>query len=551
MHRLKQIFFSLNHKEKKILSAAILLTIVSVIGLSIALIRKSTWAMPTSGGNYTEGMLGQPASVNPLLATTPVDKTLVRLIFSSLGDLSEQIDQTEEGGFKIRIKNEVVWSDGEKLTSDDIIFTLERIQDEDTRSSLWPIFQGVKAKRLSELEIQIEPVQSLTFDQELKNLYILPKHIFEDVPTSNWRISDYSLSPIGSGYFKFIEFNKDKNGFINHYKLAANPNYFGEKALLQNLNFRFFKDKEDLFAAFNQGLIQGLGGIEPQELSKIERPAQEIIFKSPGYYAIFMNQSRNDLLRELAVRKALDKLAPKRKILEEVLLKKGSIRETPWPYFLETTTNNQGAEEILESAGWVFPTLDEELESETSFLTGIRYKTISKEKTPLILNLTVPEIPFLIQAAEIFQQAAKEKGIKINLNITPEKIIEEEIIKNRDYEMLFYGNKLDKNLDLFYFWHSSQKFYPGLNLALYSNSKIDSLLENYKEATNETTGQDYLKQAAALIKNDYPAIFLFSPDYIYLTHKDLKGINGNLIEEPQDRFSDILNWHLKTVRVLK
>ena len=81
--------------------------------------------------------------------------------------------------------------------------------------------------------------------------------------------------------------------------------------------------------------------------------------------------------------------------------------------------------------------------------------------------------------------------------------------------MLLYGNELNKDWDLFYFWHSSQKFDPGINLALYQNAKVDSLIENLQEESDQEKRKGDLREVATLIKEDYPAIFLFSQDYFH------------------------------------
>ena len=46
--------------------------------------------------------------------------------------------------------------------------------------------------------------------------------------------------------------------------------------------------------------------------------------------------------------------------------------------------------------------------------------------------------------------------------------------------MLLFGNILGEAPDLYSFWHSSEKFYPGLNLALYENKTADRLIESIR-----------------------------------------------------------------------
>ena len=83
MDKLKKIFLAFSDKERKIFLAAAALVIVSGLVLIIVVVRGATKAMPTRGGEYIEGFIGQPSAVNPVSAASDVDKSLVRLAFSA------------------------------------------------------------------------------------------------------------------------------------------------------------------------------------------------------------------------------------------------------------------------------------------------------------------------------------------------------------------------------------------------------------------------------------------------------------------------------------
>jgi peptide/nickel transport system substrate-binding protein len=119
--------------------------------------------------------------------------------------------------------------------------------------------------------------------------------------------------------------------------------------------------------------------------------------------------------------------------------------------------------------------------------------------------------------------------------------------------MLLFGNVLAPSGDLFSFWHSSERFYPGLNLALYNNKTADKLIENIRQNFDDESRDEEFLEAQELIASEYPAIFLYSPDYLYVVGagKNLQGITPGFIAEPADRFDQVEEWHLKTRRVLR
>lgn len=115
--------------------------------------------------------------------------------------------------------------------------------------------------------------------------------------------------------------------------------------------------------------------------------------------------------------------------------------------------------------------------------------------------------------------------------------------------MLIFGNSLKLNPDVFSFWHSSQKFYPGLNLALYDNKTADALLESLREESNEATRKEKISTLKRLIAEDTPALFLYNPSYLYATPENLRGITQNVINAPAERLSKMNEWYIKTKRV--
>ncbi|MEK9186497.1 MAG: hypothetical protein AAB885_02840, partial [Patescibacteria group bacterium] len=107
---------------------------------------------------------------------------------------------------------------------------------------------------------------------------------------------------------------------------------------------------------------------------------------------------------------------------------------------------------------------------------------------------------------------------------------------------------IKNNPDIFSFWHSSERFYPGGNLAIFNNKIVDGLLESIKIPLDPIKQDEAVKKIQSTIYQEQPAIFLYSPLYLYVTTKDLGGLEAQLINSRSGRFSNITDWHLKTSR---
>jgi peptide/nickel transport system substrate-binding protein len=183
--------------------------------------------------------------------------------------------------------------------------------------------------------------------------------------------------------------------------------------------------------------------------------------------------------------------------------------------------------------------------------TGFRAKTIGNVSVPLVVNLTVPDIDFLDETADILQTDWQSIGAQVNIATDTSEDIIANTIKNRTYESLLFGNVLGPSSDLYSFWDSSQRFSPGLNLAIYDNPKVDSLIEGARTDLDIASRTTQFATAQQDIVNDNPAVFLYSPDYLYVTDKDVQGISPDLLVDPSDLAREQTSWYLNAAQVVE
>lgn len=513
------------------------------------LVAQATTTMPAPGGEYTEGVVGQPEYVNPVTASSETDLDIVKMVYSNVPDIADEITTSPDGKtWTVRLKANLHWQDGVQLTSDDVIFTVQSIQDPDAQSPLAANWQGITANRVSELEVQfVLPAPYAFFGDDLANLYILPKHIFGDVPPGNWRLSDYNLKPIGSGPYQFVSYDGGSDGFISSYQLMAWNNSFSGQPLIPNFTFAFFRNENELIKSFDGGLIDGFALSSPTDVGAIARPFNLFSWPTTDYYAIFLNQSVNQALQDPIVRSALSLAIDRNGLITDALGGNGVPDGGPIPpdaaYFspaIEPPTSSLTlASTTLEADGWKLGT------------DGYRAENVGTTTIPLQITLTVPDIDFLVETAQIVGGDWRSIGVSTTIATDSPETIMADDVSNRGYETLLFGNILGPSSDLYSFWDSSERFSPGLNLSIYNNPKVDGLIEAARTTMNDASRTAELAKVQSDIVADTPALFLYSTNDLYAAGKYVQGVVTSTLADPSDLFREVPNWYLETTRALK
>jgi len=600
---IKQLSFLgeyLSKNEKMALRILVGIIIISIASLLINIYWNNSRLVPRAGGTYTEGLIGTPQYINPLYAgAKDVDLDISTLVFSSLlkysnngleKDLAESYEVSpEQKSYTFKIKANVLWHDGEKLTADDIIFTFSAIQNQKTKTPLYYNFKNVTLEKVDDLTVKFTLAQPFAPFLESLTFGILPKHIWENVPVENMLLADYNLKPIGSGPFKFSSLLKNKNGVIKSYNLESNPDYFLGKANIDEITFKFYDNFEEAVAALNNKNVDGISYLPKEIRARIinNHNLNFHILELPQYTSVFFNFNNNPVLKDVEIRKILTEAVNKEKIVNEILNAEAQVTNscvlpntlgfcadiTTYPY------NPEEAKQKLEKLGWQLADYVEATATEAKSIaptdktkgqttdnktaTTVTPEEQKDEETPteaypfkvrklknryLEFSLTTVNQPENVKIAKELQIEWQQIGAKVNLNFLDSDKTQE-VIKNRSYETLLYGQILGYDPDPYPFWHSSQETYPGLNLTSLKNADIDKLLEEARVTINDQDRADKYVKFQKLLSEEVPAVFLFNPTYTYPQNKKIKGFDIEKIYTPSNRFNQVNDWYIKTKRV--
>ena len=153
--------------------------------------------------------------------------------------------------------------------------------------------------------------------------------------------------------------------------------------------------------------------------------------------------------------------------------------------------------------------------------------------------------------ANILKTQWRAIGADVSVKVFGDGYFNQNIIRPRKYDALLFGQVINSDNDLYAFWDSSQRQDPGLNIALYSNAKADKALENIRTDFNAEDRSNEYAKFAAQVATDTPAIFLYSPDFIYVTSPKVQNVDIEEISSSEERFSGVYKWFIDTERVWK
>jgi len=383
-----QFFKTLSKGEKKVFLFLSSLFVFSLLYLSTSFYLNHTKITPALGGSYSEGVFGSfPRFINPIYAPlSDADKDLTELIFSGLmrydengnivPDLAKDYQIIDEGRiYEFYLKDNLLWQDGSKLTADDIIFTVEIIQNPDIKSPLRLIWLGVEIEKISDSAVRFTLKNSSSIFLENATLKIIPRHVWENVSAKNFSFSPNNLNPIGSGPYKLQNLSQDKEGKITLVNLIKNVLYYNEGPYIPKISFKFFETEKELTSAYEKGEIEGFSISSFENLSFNNANLYSLYL--PRYFAVFFNQKESKVLSDENVRIALNYGTNKKEMIETLF--SGHAKEVHSPilpdiYGFEKPTSIyefdlEKAKGILEEAGYLMTD------------QGIREKTIKKESS--------------------------------------------------------------------------------------------------------------------------------------------------------------------------
>lgn len=530
-----------------ILAVGVLL-ILSVVELSIGKQKLLTMAV-TNGGSYVEGAVDKVTTLNPLFATTETEVAASNLLYRGLftydrlnhltGDLVSTWSTTDGQTWDIKLRDDVYWNDGRKITADDVIFTLNLIKNTATGSPLRNNFAEVTAKKIGDFELKFTlPVPYMSFPYSL-TAGILPKHVLgrvAPVDLDSYLSTNFSKTVV-SGPFQYASHVTLANG-QTAWQFSPNPR-FANQPKIASLTIRTYDSERGLIAGLNSGEVNAAAGISATDAAHLktgQHLSQATL--SDGVFAIFNTDSsllsNGDLRAALrlgtdrsALRAAATVHSPKLSPVQslETPITNGiydSVDAMEQPAFDRKSAANK-----MTALGWKLNTK-----------TGFREKDGQRLSISLVTIANSDYTPVADALADQWRQL----GVDVNLTKADPSTADDEYLESRNYDVLVYDLHLGADPDETAYWSSTQIGDHESNFANYSDRRADLALAAGLRQIDALAREARYDTFIQRWQENIPAIALYQPKYYYVTTGDVRGLNSDDLVSPSSRFREVSDW---------
>ncbi len=555
IHRFSRLLF-----VRRFISAWLLLFIflgAAAVAQTLALSGYYQQATFIPGGVYNEGILGDFSNINPLYATSLVDTSVSRLVFSSLltyndhnqlvGDLAQSWTNDPTGKvYTFHLKPNLKWQDGQPLTASDVVFTYNVIQNPDAESPLESSWQNVSVAAPNTSTVVFTLADPLSSFPYSLTTGIVPQHLLANVPMAEMRSALFNTEqPVGSGPFAWKSISVSGDTPATHEEqitLVPSTHYYGSKPKLDGMIIDAYHNQGALIQAFKQGYVDSIVGLSSVP-SQLAGSKDLNIYNLPltGADMVFYKTS-GGILADQQLRQALNQAVDVSQIINGLGYPVIPVREPLLtgqlgynPAYQQITNNPLNAANLLKQDGWLLNS------------NGLRYKA----GQPLKFALFAADTLVNRYVTNALAKDWRAIGVEANIYLEDDTDLQNTVAFHT-YDALLYGISIGVDPDVFVYWDSSQANPTSstwLNFSEYKSSVADEALEG---------GRTRLDPALRVIKyqpflqawqSDAPALGLYQPNFLYITREPINGLTEHSINSAADRFDNVVQWETLTGKV--
>lgn len=516
--------------------------LIAVVGIQMLWFQQSyVTTAAVNGGTYAEAVKGPIQTLDPLYATSAAEVAASRLLFSSLyaldtsgtikGDIATGMTNDNDKQFIVKMRKDARWQDGQKLTADDVVFTVGLMKNPAARAVMSASWRGIDVKKIDDYTVQFSlPASYAAFPQAL-TFSILPKHLLSSIEPGNLRESGFSDAPIGSGPFnlRLLQIINDSAGRkVVH--LVANQNYYEGRPRMDRLQLHTYSDDDSIARALRTGEVSAASDVPGSTADTLDVTRYDTIVKptNSGVYAIF--NASQPILKEAAVRKALQ-IGTNTKAIRDALPEKPQAMDLPFAKrqvegsesITAPVYDRIAAEKLLTDGGW-------------SMQGGVRMK--GQER--LQLRVVTRKNSDYEKALSVMTGQWRELGVDVQTQVVDSgQDFASQILQQRNYDVLLDELVIGADPDVFAYWHTK-----GLqNFSSYSNQVSDDALASAR-ARSDTALRTvkYLTFARQWLA-DAPAIGLYQSDFVYVQSKVVGSLaTDEVVVDPNEHYAGVKYW---------
>lgn len=513
-----------------------LLTLVAPIVLVGGLVLSVAGApvvTPTRGGTLIVGSGTGPTTLDGHLYADAPTGTIMYHIVETLFDLTPEgkvsprlaLNFTFSPDGKtltIRLRPGIRFHDGTPFDAEAAKFNLDRILNPATRAPWRFLISPVT---------QVSVVDSLTIrlatDVPFAPLLAHLTHggISMQSPATIQRMgADYGRQPVGTGPFRFKEWVLGDRVVV-----TRNDDYWGDKAFLDEVQFRVIPDDGARLAALEAGSIHVAVRVPPREIERLKTSPVVTVEQTTSFRTIYVafNVSRPPF-NDKRVRLALNYAVNKRAIVASALAGTARVADAPLAPYVA------GYSPIV--------TYEWDLERAEALLREAGYS----RARPLRAVFHHPTGRYIrdVEIAASIQGLVRRAGIELELRTLEFGAYVALARRPKDQNdlqmfMLGWGAVTgDADYGLYSVFHSSQFPPVGFNLGFYQNPRVDVLLDRGRSAVAQAERDGIYAEAMKIVMEDVPWLFLHIESQVTGIRKAVQ----DLVVHPAERIMASKAW---------
>ena len=463
-------------------------------------------------------------TINPILSNNKHVQEISKIIFEPLLEIDSEYKiknciakdwaKTSQTTYLIKIRDDIKWSDGQPLTVEDVIYTIDILKKTPSIYA-YNVQYVIRADKIDETSLQITLDHEIPFFEYNLIFPIMSKKYYEG---QEFTTTEKNNMPVGSGKYKITR--NDAEGIT----LSKNENYYEKELTLETINIGKYANLGELYNAFKLGKIDLITttniNIE-NYIGTIRYNKKEVAGREYDYLAI---NTQNQVLSHKEVRRAISYGINRENIISSVFNNKYKTIDYPLDYgnWLrgqegDKTYNPGEAKKLLEEGGWT--------------LKNNRWQKVENNRTLTInLRLVVQATnQTRVTVAEMLKTNLEEIGIRVSI-VKASDTQYQNYLQNKNYDIILTGTTESTSPNLETYFVSSN----------YNNEELNTILNEVKNITDENLLKEKYTRIRQIFNEEQPFIGLYSSYYAVMSNLTLKG---NIEANWYNVFIDINNWY--------
>lgn len=411
--------------------------------------------------------------------------------------LADDVSISEDGlVYTVKLKEDALWSDGEPVTADDVVFTINAIHNEGTLLTING--EPIKAEATDEhtVTFTLPSVSASALELLSAEVFIAPKHIYEGKDNLDTNILSDTL--VGTGPYILEEY---KTG--EYLKFVKNPNYFKGEPKIDTIVYRIVENSETAKLAIQNGEVDAWIGL-PSDIESLQNvDSLNVTTYSEGRVAYLRLNRVSSKLQDADFRKGIFYALNRDEIITATYLSTDYAKPN---YSFLPYVNSYYSEDIEKYEQ------DQAKAKELIAKSGIT----DTLKLCYIISDSAQEKQALTIQAEL-----KQVGVNVELaGVDSAAWTSAQDKDNQDYDMFLGGYIMGVDPDS----HASLFDSTSDNNMNFNNSKIDELFAKGKTELDSSARKEIYNEVQKAIADEALFYPITSNLRVLITNKKVKGI---------------------------